>query len=102
MKGLLPTQNKNGVKGGVGPQSSSGGLVGTLINFCRSLLGKKVAPELEEEPEELCCSGKVHVAYRGVSDDRLYLSYSRQWSEVRYFRPNGLKVFCADCRRRLL
>lgn len=51
-----------------------------------------------------CCQGggEVHVAYRGVSDDRMYIVYGKKWSEVKYFRPNGLRVFCAGCRRRLL
>jgi hypothetical protein len=49
-----------------------------------------------------CCGPKVHIAYRGKSDDRLYLAENRKWEEVRYFKPNGLRVFCAGCRRRLL
>jgi hypothetical protein len=53
-------------------------------------------------PADLCCSGKVNIAYRGVSDDRLYMAYSRHWNEVRFFKPHGLRVFCLDCRRRLL
>ena len=56
-------------------------------------------PEAEENP---CCGGVVHIAFRGVSDDRMYMSYSRKWREVKFFRPSGLRVFCADCRRRLL
>ncbi len=51
--------------------------------------------------EKPCCSGKVHIAYRGVSDDRLYLSPDRKWPEIKYFRPKGLRAFCADCRRRV-
>jgi hypothetical protein len=48
-----------------------------------------------------CCEGKVHIAYRGVSDDKMYISHDRKFSEIKYFRPNGLRVFCAGCRRRL-
>jgi hypothetical protein len=59
------------------------------------------APPKEDE-SDLCCSGVVHVAYRGLSDDRMYMTYNRKWPEVRYFRPNGLRVYCAECRRRLL
>ncbi len=55
-----------------------------------------------EEQSEQCCEGKVNIAYRGVSDERLYMAYGRKWPEVRYFKPHGLRVFCADCRRRLL
>lgn len=54
------------------------------------------------EPVELCCKGVVHIAYRGIADDRMYMCYSRTWAELRYFRQNGLRVFCADCRVRLI
>lgn len=43
----------------------------------------------------------VHIAYRGVSDDRLYLSYGRKWQEVKFFRPHGLRVYCQKCRQRI-
>lgn len=59
------------------------------------------APVAEPEGED-CCNGVVHIAYRGLSDDRQYIAYSRKWDEIRFFKENGLKVFCADCRRRLL
>ncbi len=58
-------------------------------------------PVAETEGED-CCNGVVHIAYRGLSDDRQYIAYSRKWEEIRFFKENGLKVFCADCRRRLL
>lgn len=48
-----------------------------------------------------CCTPNVHIAYRGKSDDRMYMAYNRTWQEVRYFQPNGLRVFCAECRRRV-
>jgi len=64
---------------------------------------KATAPKPDAEASEVpCCSPSVHVAYRGVSDDRLYLSCDRKWGDVKYFRPNGLRVFCAGCRRRIL
>lgn len=56
----------------------------------------------ETEIENPCCNGVVHIAFRGVSDERMYISYSRKWPEVKFFRPIGLRVFCAECRRRLL
>lgn len=62
----------------------------------------RVAAKAEEEEVEICCQGTVHIAYRGMADDRMYVSYSRKWAELRFFRPNGLRVFCADCRQRLL
>lgn len=62
----------------------------------------KPAKEQAEEVLAPCCSKQVHIAFRGKSDDRLYMSYNRQWQEVRYFQPNGLRVFCATCRHRVL
>lgn len=58
----------------------------------------------DSSPEEdlVCCKGIVHIAYRGIADDRMYMSYSRQWKEIRFFRPHGLRVFCAGCRHRVL
>ena len=60
-------------------------------------------PEKQEEvsEEDLCCEGIVHIAYRGLADDRMYISYDRKWAEVKYFRQNSLRVFCAGCRRRV-
>lgn len=55
-----------------------------------------------KDEDLVCCKGIVHIAYRGIADDRMYLSYARQWNEIRFFRPNGLRVFCADCRHRVL
>ncbi len=49
-----------------------------------------------------CCDALVHIAYRGVSDDRLYLVHDKKWSEVKFFRPNGLRVYCHKCRQRIL
>lgn len=56
----------------------------------------------ESVSEVACCSPAVHIAFRGLGDERLYLTRDRQWQEVRYYRPNGLRVFCAGCRRRLI
>jgi hypothetical protein len=53
------------------------------------------------EGSRACCSENVHIAYRGISDDRLYMTYDRKWNEVKYFKPHGLKVYCATCRRRV-
>ena len=68
-----------------------------------SKLLNKEEPEVppEETTEELCCKGVVHITYRGLADDRMYISYNRKWSEVKFFRQNNLRVFCADCRTRI-
>jgi len=80
-----------------------------IVNLARALAQSMRGFRLPEPPpadgqvetEVPCCSELVHVAFRGVSDDRLYLSYNRKWTEVKYFRKNGLRVFCAVCRRRV-
>lgn len=82
----------------------------TMANWWIALLGKcgiKGKPLPSEEKavdnnQSVCCNDNVHIAYRGVSDDHMYMAYDRKWAEVKFFRPNGLRVFCADCRRRLL
>jgi hypothetical protein len=56
----------------------------------------------KEDGNAVCCGNKVHIAYRGLSDDRLYLAHDRTWQEVKFYKPHGLKVFCCGCRRRLL
>lgn len=64
--------------------------------------GRQAEPAQEQEIVNACCDQPgVHIAYRGKSDDRMYIAYDRQWVEVRYYRPNGLRVFCAKCRRRV-
>lgn len=78
---------------------------GIFAGFMRGLSGIFKGAKSQEqsfEPEDVCCDGIVHVAYRGLSDDRLYLAHKRKWSEVKFFKQRNLRVFCAGCRRRLL
>jgi hypothetical protein len=67
--------------------------------------GRKTAQDAEQaeeaEIEVPCCSDRVHIAYRGVSDERLYIARDRTWYEVRFYKPLGLRVFCAVCRQRV-
>lgn len=75
----------------------------SFLNRLISLFRKNKPEPVATEPEDdLCCEGFVHIAYRGVSDDRMYIAYGRKWGDVRFFKPHGLRVFCAKCRRRLL
>ncbi len=77
--------------------------------FPKSRLAKSSATKLSKssptnpaaDNDPPCCSNIVHIAYRGVSDDRLYLASNRKWQEVKFFRPKGLRVFCKACRRRI-
>ena len=74
-------------------------------NIKNTLLALLKKPEVKDSNEEddavVCCEGLVHIAYRGISDDHMYMAYDRKWADVRFFRQNGIRVFCAKCRRRL-
>lgn len=58
-------------------------------------------PVTQPRPEDLCCNGIVHITFRGLADNRRYMSRNRAWRDVRYFQKNHLYVFCVDCRRLL-
>lgn len=81
------------------------GVINVRDFFARLINSRKKEETAPEEPEGEntfeCCSGKVHIAYRGVSDDRMYIAYNRNFKEIKFFKPNGLRVFCANCRRRI-
>lgn len=69
----------------------------------KEITSSSTAPQTSfPQPEEpVCCGDIVHIVYRGVSDDKLYIAYDRKWQELKFFRPKGLRVFCKKCRRRL-
>jgi hypothetical protein len=74
--------------------------------FLKRLFGRGEKPtdsdkRLNQPIAAPCCSEQVHIAYRGISDDRLYIAYNRKWREVKYFRPNGLRIFCTVCRHQI-
>ncbi len=72
--------------------------------WLRRIAGQPLAEPVAEEASSdmACCSDTVHIAYRGKVDDHLYMAYNRKWQEVRFYQPNGLRVFCVQCRRRVL
>jgi hypothetical protein len=81
-----------------------------ISNFINWLKGKGIDLKTKKEPSKQnvpsnmgspCCNALVHIAYRGISDDRLYLVYDKKWSEVKFFRPHGLRVYCQKCRQRI-
>jgi hypothetical protein len=85
--------------------SSRLGILGGLVRGLSGMLSRARAdaqPPDPAEPEVICCDGVVHIAYRGLSDDHLYLAYRRKWTEVKFFKQRNLRVFCAGCRQRLL
>jgi len=81
-----------------------GDRVWKMFSSLKKLIDSLRSSKDEESPVEeyeLCCNGQVHIAYRGLADDRMYIAYDRHWDEVKFFKPNGLRVFCSDCRTRV-
>lgn len=64
--------------------------------------GQPELSQAESDKVVACCSSEVHIAFRGVSDNKLYVAKNRHWQEVRFYKPNGLRVFCVQCRHRVL
>ena len=51
---------------------------------------------------ELCHKDKVHIFVRGLADSKLHVARNRHYSDFRFYKKQGLKVFCAVCRKRVL
>jgi hypothetical protein len=75
------------------------------MNIFKSLIGIfRPNRDCKQEQSEnvICCgSDKIHIAYRGLADERQYIEYNRKYEDLRYFRKNYLKIYCATCRRRI-
>jgi hypothetical protein len=90
-------------------EKAGAGSEGSFLGKMKALFGLAKVKEVAQ-PSSIedttgaplrCCSDRVHIAYRGVSDERLYLAENRTINELKFFRPLGLRVFCAECRKRL-
>ena len=82
-----------------------------LINWAKLLskrgqsvdLGKQKAEEFQlPEDFEFCHKETVHIFVRGLADGRLHVARNRNYSDFRFYKKQGLKVFCAVCRKRLV
>jgi hypothetical protein len=80
-----------------------------IINWAKVLSrsGKEIDPErLPVEEFQLskdinfCHKDKVHIFIRGLADGRLHAAKNRNYSDFRFYKKDGLKVFCAVCRKR--
>ena len=49
-----------------------------------------------------CHKEKVHIFVRGLADGKLHAAKNRNHSDFRFYKKQGLKVFCAVCRKRLV
>ncbi len=51
---------------------------------------------------EFCHKDKVHIFVRGLADGKMHAAKNRNYSDFRFYKKQGLKVFCAVCRKRLM
>ena len=79
-----------------------------IINWAK-LLSRGVRPHASTIEEfqipqnfNFCHKDKVHIFVRGLADGKLHSAKSRNYSDFRFYKKDGLKVFCAVCRKRLV
>lgn len=66
-------------------------------------LGRKKAEDFQlPESIDFCHKDKVHIFVRGLADGKLHAAKNRNYSDFRFYKKDGLRVFCAVCRKRLL
>ena len=51
---------------------------------------------------QFCHKDKVHIFVRGMADGKMHAAKNRNYSDFRFYKKDGLKVFCAVCRKKLL
>ncbi len=51
---------------------------------------------------EFCHKETVHIFVRGLADGKMHVARNRNYSDFRFYKKQGLKVFCAICRKRLV
>lgn len=83
-----------------------------IINWAKVLKktkGKEIDPERQPISEfqlskdiKFCHKDKVHIFVRGLVDGKLHSAKNRNWSDCRFYKKDGLKVFCAVCRKRIV
>ena len=62
-----------------------------------------MAEEFQIPPDfDFCHKDKVHIFVRGLADGKLHSAKNRNYSDFRFYKKQGLKVFCAVCRKRLV
>ena len=66
-------------------------------------LGKQKAEEFQiPEDFKFCHKETVHIFVRGLADGKMHVARNRNYSDFRFYKKQGLKVFCAVCRKRLI
>ena len=66
-------------------------------------LGKQKIEEFQiPEDFKFCHKETVHIFIRGLADGKMHVARNRNYSDFRFYKKQGLKVFCAVCRKRLV
>jgi len=66
-------------------------------------IGKDKIDEFQLPSDFIFChKDKVHIFVRGLADGKMHAAKNRNHSDFRFYKKDGLKVFCAVCRKRLL
>ena len=82
-----------------------------ILNWAKVLKrsGREIDPErlpIEDfqisKDFQFCHKDKVHIFVRGMADGKMHAAKNRNYSDFRFYKKDGLKVFCAVCRKRLL
>ena len=82
-----------------------------ILNWSKVLKrsGKEIDPERLPAEEfqlpkdfEFCHKDKVHIFVRGLADGKMHVARNRNYSDFRFYKKDGLRVFCAKCRKRLV
>ena len=51
---------------------------------------------------DFCHKDKVHIIVRGLADGKLHIAKNRNYSDLRFYKKQNLRVFCATCRKRII
>ena len=70
---------------------------GKFVNFGKQKLDEFQIPE----DFQFCHKETVHIFVRGLADGKLHVAKNRNYSDFRFYKKEGLKVFCAVCRKRI-
>lgn len=82
-----------------------------ILNWAKVLnrTGREIDPERQPHEEfqipkdfKFCHRDKVHIFVRGIVDGKLHVARNKNYSDFRFYKKEGLKVFCAVCRNRLV
>lgn len=82
-----------------------------ILNWAKVLrrTGREIDPERKSIEQfqlpqgfDFCHKETVHIFVRGMADGKLHIARNRHYSDFRFYKKEGLKVFCAVCRKRLV